>query len=299
MKSKIGVHTNMIQSSTIYSIKEESEELKRSKQIMLHFAYYMSTCIKAIEDCFNKVNAHISYTIRNASMRDRRRAATVLLLIAIIPLFYHIVHGPRQIKHVKHTSKYVYFDLGSKNGTSLRSFFGLPGGKSDENNKHFLNLVKTSDATTKWIVYAVESNTDFNATLKRVKREVELLGHKLYLFNPMSPCINGSSQIDSNKHTNDANFNKNQKIRETSAKVVKTSCANISRLISMYGEHDIIVVNMDLESAEYIILLELLQRGLLKLIDYISVKFHETGPHFTTSEQLFLQAIRNAQINVI
>ena len=54
---------------------------------------------------------------------------------------------------------------------------------------------------------------------------------------------------------------------------------------------DVIVVKIDIEGAEYDLLIDFIKKNALKLIDYIAVEFHTFVSPFSTAEQVFNKII--------
>ena len=57
-------------------------------------------------------------------------------------------------------------------------------------------------------------------------------------------------------------------------KKVTVNCLDIAKIINSYKASDTIVVKMDIEGAEWDLILDFVKKDALKLIDHIAVEFH-------------------------
>jgi FkbM family methyltransferase len=70
-------------------------------------------------------------------------------------------------------------------------------------------------------------------------------------------------------------------------------CVDIARILKQYDEKDLIVIKMDIEGAEYELLLDFLVKDVYKLIDYMAVEFHPQIAHrLNTTESVFLEMLK-------
>ncbi len=179
----------------------------------------------------------------------------------------------------------------------MKTFFSFQPPIKEEKSIPFQMILNSNsssavDRQIKWIVYAIEQDGSFSNSLQNIKREAEHRGHKVYLHIPASANI-----TDNNLKTG-----KSQSKEDPITPIISSTVpahVNISRLLCKYSEEDTIVLRMNIGSDEtYYILLDLMQRGLFKLIDYIDVSF-STSKSFNTPEQVIKHAIASANINFI
>lgn len=75
----------------------------------------------------------------------------------------------------------VFIDLGTNSGDSIYNFLGI---KNDRVKVTEINTNTFPDSfkQIKWIIYAFEANKYFDSRLNEMKRQVEKLNHKVYLY---------------------------------------------------------------------------------------------------------------------
>ena len=70
-------------------------------------------------------------------------------------------------------------------------------------------------------------------------------------------------------------------------KKLNLPCVDVSNIINKYDEDDLVIVKIDIEGAEYELIIDLIKKNTLQLIDYITVEFHTVISPFSTNEQIF------------
>lgn len=74
-------------------------------------------------------------------------------------------------------------------------------------------------------------------------------------------------------------------------KKINLPCVDIAGLINKYNDDDVIVVKIDIEGAEFDLIIDFIKKNTLKLIDYIAVEYHPTVSPFSTTEDVFNKII--------
>ena len=177
----------------------------------------------------------------------------------------------------------VFIDLGANNGDSLKNFFGFEMSSGGGGNLQKLlpkQLIQQAESN-KWEIHAYEANPYFNPHLAQVKRKLQNRLHNVYLNNETAAWTH-DGQIDFYLDTvnKDVNFwgssvNKNAKDVQLSQQVkVRVACHEIARIIKQYEVDDIVVVKMDIEGAEYDLLIDLFRKDALRLIDWLAIEYH-------------------------
>ena len=67
-------------------------------------------------------------------------------------------------------------------------------------------------------------------------------------------------------------------------------------LIKRYSDDDVVVVKIDIEGAEFELLIDFIKKNALRLIDYIAVEYHAALSPFTTTEQVLNKIITESGI---
>lgn len=148
--------------------------------------------------------------------------------------------------------RYVYIDMGTNNGDSILSFFGM-----DQNNyPKFLDQTLISEK--EWIVYAFEANARFNEDIKDATRKV-LAKQPKVKFNLFTETAvwtrNGHIKFFLDKVNAGASYwgssLKEQHVDVISSNKVSVDvvCVDIVDILKQYNKNDFIVVKMDVEGA--------------------------------------------------
>ena len=64
-------------------------------------------------------------------------------------------------------------------------------------------------------------------------------------------------------------------------------CVDIAGLINKYDIDDLIVVKIDIEGAEYDLLIDFIKKNALRQIDYITIEYHNYVSPFSSTDQVF------------
>lgn len=158
-----------------------------------------------------------------------------------------------------------------------------------------------------WEVYAFEANPTFNSILIETKNEVVLNGHTVNLFNETAAWIyDGTIVFYLDTVNTDRNFwgsslnKKHPDVVKSGINVtsVTVKCVDIARLIKQYKVEDIIVLKVDIEGAEYDLLMDFFKKDVFKLIDYIAVEFHPYIPVYST-ESILMQMMNVSGVQLL
>lgn len=192
--------------------------------------------------------------------------------------------------------KYVFIDLGANNGDSVLNFLDLNQRAQGGQIKSLIdiNIIKNNS----WDIYAFEGNTVFDKQLSAIKQDIELKykKYKIFLYNStLAWTYNGKIDF----YVDTVNTNNNfwgSSINEKHPDVVRSNktkinlpCVDIAGIINKYDVDDVIVVKIDIEGAEYDLIVDFIKKDALKLIDYIAVEFHTYLSPYKTADDLFLK----------
>ena len=199
---------------------------------------------------------------------------------------------------VSKDAKFVFIDLGANKGDSILNFFG-------QNEKalggQLSNLIKLDEVLNrKWIIYAFEANPFFNQVLYEMKTNLESnYGHTVFLFN-QTAAWKSDGLIDF--YVDEVNidqsfwgsslFNNHPDVIKSGKKKVKIRSVDVARIIKQYQKQDLIVLKMDIEGAEYHLLLDFLKKDILPFIDYMTVEYHPGLSVLSQAEDVFEALIK-------
>jgi len=69
-------------------------------------------------------------------------------------------------------------------------------------------------------------------------------------------------------------------------------CKDVARILKQYTANDLIVIKVDIEGAEYDLLLDFLKKQVYYLIDYMAVEFHPQVTRFDTAQSVLLEIMK-------
>ena len=196
----------------------------------------------------------------------------------LIIYFLTILTTVFTIYNLTHIRKsHVFIDLGANNGDSIKYFIDK---NYNYNENEYLKGYGAKN-NFKWKIYAVEANPFFNTTLTQVEKHYKLLGHKFYYYmecaawikneklkfylDTVNPSVNywGSSLLEN--HPDVIKSNRTQ---------VVVNGIDVADILRRYISNDEIVLKIDIEGTEYQLLIHLIETNTLKLVDIITVEFH-------------------------
>lgn len=193
--------------------------------------------------------------------------------------------------------KYVYFDVGARNGDSLANFFKLSEDSImkylffDSANPVHYNSLDSNSATAQWIVYAFESDARYNTVLRNVSDRITMQRHKMFVYYETSDCSSPDRNPEPIAKPEDANHGDETK---------NTKCKDVAALIQQYDVDDLIVVKVDLPNgAEYDLMVDFVNKDVLKYIDYMLIKFDRTQKHNKNTEVVLTSLFKLFKINLL
>lgn len=160
-----------------------------------------------------------------------------------------------------------------------------------------LSYKNYSKKDTQWEVYAFEANPFFNPFLSQVESEISEY-HKIYMYNETAAWIyDGTIEfyldvVNVGYNYWGSSLDKNHPdVLNSGLANVTVECRDIARILSQFDVHDMIVLKMDIEGAEYELLVDFLKKDVFKFIDYMAVEFHPFIKSETTKESILIELI--------
>ena len=182
-----------------------------------------------------------------------------------------------RIEKIEREPAQVYLDIGANDGLSAMRFFGVPG----------LPPVKDPDMhakvrSGKWHVVLMEASIRLREHIEWTVRDLEDMGHTVQLLNPMAiSTVHGENitffidnwWADTHAATTVAGSKSN------SGEMVSVPAVDLMHLctemvLGGLTEEDTVVVKIDIEGAEYDVLLGAMDQGVPALWDELYVEFH-------------------------
>ena len=216
----------------------------------------------------------------------------------------NIVEAAHNRQNSNSKRRHVFLDLGTNNGDSTKFFVdkaknAMLNAKSSESNKILQGYGALENK--KWEIYAIEANPYFNKILADVKVHCEKLGHEFHLYTETAAWTKNEKLIfyldtvNVNRGFWGSSLNKHHPdVVSSGYNNVTVNAVDISEILKKYRSDDEIIMKMDIEGAEYRILLHLIKDGTLNLIDMIAVEYHPWFFNKKTSETIgTLEKLRN------
>ena len=217
----------------------------------------------------------------------------VLITALIAILFYQNRHDDKDdiIITVYEGMRHVFIDLGANNGDSAYNFFGL--NEKSQGGKFSNILSKKEIDKWRWQVYAVEANSVFDKDLIEMKDKLSKQ-HQVYLYNS-TVAWTYDGFIDFYLDTVNSKYNfwgssvlENHPDVIRSGKTKKTMpCIDVARILKNYTLEDFVFLKMDIEGAEYNLLLHLILTNTIELVDYIAIEYHPQIRKIKIDETMF------------
>jgi FkbM family methyltransferase len=189
-------------------------------------------------------------------------------------------------------SRYVFIDLGANKGDSIRNFLGYTSNALGGKLSKLISIDQVR--SKKWLIYAFEANPYFDTNLQDLKEEVENEGHHVFLYKQTAAWIYDGKidfYLDTVNRMNDfwgSSLNvKHPDVEKSGKHKINISCVDVARIIKQYNENDFMVVKMDIEGAEYELLIDFLKKDVYNLIDYITVEYHQELSTIQRAPELF------------
>lgn len=195
-----------------------------------------------------------------------------------------------RISHDK-VKNYILFDLGSNNGDSILSFFEL--------QPRFPQFLEGSltykrfgpEATAaKWKIYAFEANpkfdSDLDETVARLKQNTK---HEIQVFKKTAAWIYdgtiGFYVENATGYGLGSSLDKKHKdvVKSGSVETI-VSCRDIASMIKSLDHDDFIVVKIDIEGAEYELILDFIKKDAVRWVDHFAIEYHKEMRKFDSPE---------------
>lgn len=178
---------------------------------------------------------------------------------------------------------YAYFDLGANRGDTVYKFL----------QNQVINETQLKDV--QWNIYAFEPNPRFTSDLIAMKENVSKT-HKVNLYNDTAAWTHDGYvsfylELISNFSEGSSLLKEHPFVSKDKNLTVR--CVDVAKLIKQYDKEDFVVVKIDIEGAEYDLLLHFIKENVMPLIDYLIVEFHKNdGKKFTQPEDVYKSLIQ-------
>lgn len=222
---------------------------------------------------------------------------------AILLLTYNSTQNTKNTKNGRNNlekynitehKNYILIDLGANNGDSLLSFFGLPPRFPQFINEklNYRSFGKWAEAAI-WRVYAFEANAKFDTDLtETVERIRKVARHKIEVFKQTAAWTYDGT-IDFYVE-NATGYGLGSSIDASHRDVVRSgatghqvACRDIGAMLKQFRKDDFVVMKIDIEGAEYELILDLVKKDAVKYVDHFAVEYHPWMGKFKTSEDVF------------
>lgn len=148
-----------------------------------------------------------------------------------------------------------------------------------------------------WEVYALEANPTFNSILLVAESEVAK-NHTVHIYKETAAwTYDGTIDFYLDTVNGDRNFwgsslnAKHPDVISSGKKKIIVTCKDVAKIIAKYREEDFVVVKMDIEGAEYDLLLDFLKKNVFSLIDFMAIEFHTGLSKMQSKEDVFMQIL--------
>jgi FkbM family methyltransferase len=170
--------------------------------------------------------------------------------------------------------QFVYIDLGANTGDSVYNFFNV-----QSNYPKILNTTEVEK--NDWVVFAFEANPQFNNQLDAMKNKLENPKRKINLYKSTAAWIYNGNITFYLDTVNKGNNFWGSSLDPTHPDVVASNktkinvpCVDIADVLQKFNKQDTIVLKIDIEGAEYDLLVHLIVRKVLDLIDFLAIEYH-------------------------
>ncbi len=214
----------------------------------------------------------------------------LILVVGMVILFYNDFEK-KNVNFLRPEPKNIYFDLGANNGDSVDNFLD-PNIKSHGGN--IRSKIPADKLSQKWTIYAIEGNSAFDQNLLDLKTRYGNTQHEIILYNgTIVTSYDGfiTFYIDKNNrygnHVGSSILENHPDVVLSKKVSVNKPCIDLARLLRLYTQNDFIVVKMDIEGAEFELLIHLIKENVLSLIDVLIVEYHRNLLPFKTPYDLY------------
>ncbi len=214
---------------------------------------------------------------------NRIRFACFISLILVVGILMIYYNGTEP--------KNIYFDLGANNGDSIENFLSM---NYLSNGGDIRSKIPAQKLKQKWTIYAIEGNSAFDSMLFSLKNKYKNTIHDIILYNgTVVANYDGfirfyidennqyGNQVGSSIYANHPDIILSKRVN------VRKPCVDFSRLLRFYSQNDFIVVKMDIEGAEFELLIHLIKENVLNLIDVLIVEYHKYLSPFKSPYDVF------------
>ena len=200
-----------------------------------------------------------------------------LIIIFIFACFFLYDSNQNFSSIVGIKPKCVFFDLGANRGDTIEKFF----------NGKLIDIKNFK--SDKWIIHAFEPNPNFKTKLNEVKNKISSEKADIHLYLETAAWTKDGKMdlyFDSSTNSEGTSLFKNHPaVKKNNSFSVKT--VDIAKLIDSYEEKDFVLVKIDIEGAEYDMLLHLIKMNIFPKIDVVIIEFHKYMSKFKNPEDVF------------
>jgi FkbM family methyltransferase len=264
----------------------------------------------------------------------KKKSSFVILFLIIIVAIFYINYNKRLLNKVKELknlecsmykkvdkldesidkvlkkneiSRNVFFDLGANIGEKTENFINLLdyGAVKNFGSNDFRLAFPVNKLSENWKINVIEGNSKHDRKLLTIKKKHSNNKHEITVFNGtivtdydgfisfyLDQDLN-SKQVGSSilRHHPFVTANtKNEKIIQTKP------CVDLARLLRQYNENDFVIVKLDIEGAEFELLVHLIKENVLNLIDILDIEYHKYLSPYKSEYNLFSKIFKKFNI---
>ena len=229
----------------------------------------------------------------------------VFNIILIVYLVYNNNNNRQNLLNIKAFEKLnrtpqrnVFFDLGANVGDSAENFLGFLDQALNSND--IKKVIPKDKLKEKWIMYLIEGNSKFDESLLNIKKKYSKK-HEIIVYNgTIVTDYDGEITffLDQNNN-NQVGSSILENHPDVVAKKIKQTkpCLDFARLLRQYEQNDYVVVKMDIEGAEFELLVHLIKENVLGLIDILAIEYHKYMSPYKSEYALFSKIFKKYNIN--